>query len=84
MFEDSDPKVDMLLKRLANALPGADVEHERTGSEHCFTIAFEGCKHELPLSENWFDSQTEKSLTQAAQAIANRLRAEVELLYEST
>ena len=83
MSEDTDSSVGILLKRLAKALPGADLKHERVGSEHRFLIAFGGCKHLLPLSANWFEAQSEAALTEVAQTIANRLRATVELLYES-
>jgi len=82
MSEATDLKAATLLELLSATLPKAEIDYEQSGPEHRFLIGFEGQKHVIPLSDRWFETQTEKSLAVVAQTIATRLRATVEL-YES-
>jgi hypothetical protein len=82
MSESMELKAGLLLELLTAALPRAGVDYERAGPRHRFLIAFEGRNHVIPLSDGWFQSQTEQSLGQVAQTIATRLRATADV-YES-
>jgi hypothetical protein len=75
-------KAGILLELLSAALPRAGLDYERRCPQHRFLIAFEGRNHVIPLSDGWFESQTDHSLAQVAQTIATRLRATSEV-YES-
>jgi len=82
MSESTELKAGSLLELLTAALPRAGLDYERRGQQHRFLIAFEGRNHIIPLSEGWFESQTEQSLAQVAQTIATRLSATADV-YES-
>jgi hypothetical protein len=82
MSEATDLKAGTLLELLVSALPQAQIDYEQSGTEHRFLFAFAGQTHVIPLSERWFEAQTEQSLQQAANTIATRLQAAVDL-YES-
>jgi hypothetical protein len=82
MSESMELKAGVLLELLTAALPRGELDYERAGPQHRFLIAFEGCKHVIPLSDRWFESQTEQSLAQVARTIATRLQATSEV-YES-
>jgi len=79
MSEATDLKAGTLLEMLAAALPEAEIDYEQAGPEHRFLIAFAGHNHVIPLSDRWFEAQTEQSLGQVAQTIATRLQHTVEL-----
>jgi len=82
MSESMELKAGTLLELLTAMLPRADLDYERAGPQHRFLISFEGRNHVIPLSDRWFEAQTEQSLTQVAQTIAMRLQASAEV-YES-
>jgi hypothetical protein len=82
MSEATDLKAGTLLELLATTLPKAEIDYEQAGPEHRFLIAFAGQRHVIPLSDRWFEAQTEQTLAQVAQTIATRLQHNVEL-YES-
>jgi transposase len=82
MSESMELKAGTLLELLTAALPHAALDYERAGAQHRFLIAFEGRNHVIPLSDRWFETQTEQSLTQVARTIATRLQATAEV-YES-
>jgi len=82
MSESMELKAGTLLEMLTAMLPRAELDYERAASQHRFLIAFEGRSHVIPLSDRWFESQTEQSLAQVARTIATRLQATAEV-YES-
>jgi len=79
MSESMELKAGALLELLAASLPRAEVDYERAGAQHRFLIAFEGRNHVIPLSDRWFEAQTDQTLAQVAQTIATRLQATAEV-----